>query len=76
LSGITGMALHYRAKSEFALERDPSLSGVALLREAVEGSTPPLLAPGAMIALGILGSAWTYRHRAFTKKGTEHDSTR
>lgn len=70
LSGIAGMALHYRAKAEFALERDPSLSGIALVREALEGSTPPVLAPGAMMALGFLGWAWTYRHPAPTKKGT------
>jgi len=61
--GITGSILHYRAKAEFALERQPDLKGLALFREAVlKGANPPLLAPGAMIALGLLGLIWTYRH--------------
>jgi hypothetical protein len=68
-SGGIGIFLHYRAKTAFALERDPSLLGIALLKEALEGSSPPILAPGAMIALGLLGLAWTYRHPAITTNG-------
>jgi len=60
--GIAGSILHYRGKTEFALERQPGLRGLALFREAVlKGANPPLLAPGAMIALGLLGLIWTYR---------------
>ncbi len=62
LSGAIGTFLHCRAKAEFALERNADLRGTALLREAVlKGTNPPLLAPGAMIALGLLGLAWSYR---------------
>ncbi|GIW53204.1 MAG: hypothetical protein KatS3mg081_2559 [Gemmatimonadales bacterium] len=63
-SGVAGSALHYRGKVEFARERDPSLSGLALAREAVKGTSPPLLAPGSMITLGLLGLIWAYRHPA------------
>jgi hypothetical protein len=28
---------------------------------------PPVLAPGIMIQLGLLGLAWTWRHPAVTK---------
>lgn len=65
-SGIVGAMQHYGAKREFALERDPALGGFALFRESLEGSSPPLLAPGAMIALGLLGLTWTYRQGAST----------
>lgn len=60
-SGIIGLWQHYGAKQEFALERQPDMSGLALFRESLEGSSPPLLAPGTMVALGLLGITWSYR---------------
>jgi hypothetical protein len=70
ISGAIGVVLHYQGKAEFALERNKSLSGLALLREAVwKGTNPPLLAPGTMIALGWLGLAWTY---GATERRTAH----
>jgi len=61
-SGFVGMYLHYSAKTEFALERHPDFAGLALFREAIKGSSPPILGPGAMIVLGLIGLAWTWRH--------------
>lgn len=55
LAGLGGIALHYRGKVEFALERNQALGGWALVRESLKGTSPPILAPGAMIALGLLG---------------------
>ena len=55
LSGIAGTVLHVRGKVEFALERNPALEGWALVRETLKGTSPPILAPGAMIAIGLLG---------------------
>lgn len=63
-SGFVGAYLHYSAKAEFALERHPDLGGFALFRESLKGSSPPLLAPGAMIGLGLIGLAWTFRQPA------------
>lgn len=63
-SGLLGLWQHYGAKQEFALERQPALTGFALLLQSLEGSSPPLLAPGTMIALGLLGLTWTYRKGA------------
>lgn len=60
-AGILGGWQHYGAKQEFALEREPSLSGLSLFLHSLEGSSPPLLAPGAMVALALLGLTWTYR---------------
>jgi hypothetical protein len=55
LSGLVGIALHYAGKIAFARERNQALAGWALVRESLKGSSPPILAPGAMIALGLLG---------------------
>jgi hypothetical protein len=64
-SGVVGTWLHYQAKVEFKLEMNPDLGGMALFREVMIGATlPPVLAPGLMIQLGLLGLAYTYRHPA------------
>lgn len=64
LSGGVGMALHFQANMEFQLEMDPALAGMALFRKAIVAKTPPALAPGAMIQLGLIGLAYTFRHPA------------
>jgi hypothetical protein len=61
-SGGIGMVLHYRGNTEFALEMHPALSGVALVKETLTGAFP-VLAPGTMTLLGIIGLVQTYRHR-------------
>lgn len=53
-SGILGVILHYRGNVEFELEMVPALQGMSLFREAMTGATP-VLAPGAMIQLGLIG---------------------
>ena len=68
-SGLTGIALHWRGKMEFQLESDPSLSGWALFRKAMESKTPPALAPGVMIQLGLLGLAYQLAGRTNRKEG-------
>ena len=64
LSGIVGMYLHFQVNMEFQVEMDPALSGMALYRKAILAKTPPALAPGAMIQLGLIGLAYTFRHPA------------
>jgi hypothetical protein len=61
LSGIIGAILHFQVNLEFQLEMDPSLKGVNLYRKAVLAKSPPALAPGAMIQLGLIGLAYTFR---------------
>ena len=65
VSGCAGMWLHYRTNVEFELEMYPTLKGAALFWKAIKGSTPPTLAPGVMIQLGLLGLAYAYRHPSF-----------
>jgi hypothetical protein len=61
--GALGVYLHVQGNVEFALERDPSLSGAGLIWKALRGATPAL-APGALAQLGLLGLLYSYRHPA------------
>lgn len=61
ISGAVGCWFHYQAKREFKLETNPDLAGWELFREAIlSGAVPPVLAPGMMIQLGLIGLAYSY----------------
>ena len=62
-AGVLGTYFHYESNAEFAAELTPGLSGFALLSEAIRRPTPPPLAPGTMIMLGLLGLVCCYRIR-------------
>lgn len=62
-AGVLGLVLHLKGNMEWALERNPELSGMTLMWKALTGATPAL-APGALAQLGLLGLAWSYRHPA------------
>jgi hypothetical protein len=66
VAGLVGFILHFKGNLEFALERDPDLSGLALIWKCLRGATPAL-APGAMAQLGLLGLVYTYRHPALAR---------
>ena len=59
-AGLLGVYFHFAGNIEWALERDPELSGLHLIWKALKGATPSL-APGALAQLGLLGLifAWT-----------------
>lgn len=61
--GALGVFLHLKGNVEFALERDPSLTGLSLIWKALRGATPAL-APGALAQVSLLGLLYTYRHPA------------
>jgi hypothetical protein len=63
LVGLLGVFFHLKGNVEFAVERDPSLSGAKLIWKVMRGATPAL-APGALSQLGLLGLLYTYRHPA------------
>ena len=74
ISSFVGIWQHYQAKVEFKLETNPALSGMELFWEAVTGATvPPVLAPGMMIQLGLLGLAYTYRHPALISSAKRNE---
>ena len=62
VAGGLGVYLHYRANVEFQREVVPSIAGRALLWKALTAKTPPALAPGSMLQLGLIGLAYTYRY--------------
>jgi hypothetical protein len=67
--GALGVYFHLHGNVEFALERDPSLSGVRLLWKALRGASPAL-APGALAQLGLLGLLYSYKHPVLTRDNT------
>jgi hypothetical protein len=68
LSGVVGAYLHFQVNMEFQLEMEPALSGMALFQKAILAKSPPALAPGAMIQLGLIGLAYTFRHPALVPR--------
>jgi hypothetical protein len=63
-AGVLGVVFHYQANLEFELEVDPDAGGMERFYEAMTGALPAL-APGAMIQLGLIGLAFTFRHQVF-----------
>lgn len=63
-AGVAGAYFHYRANAEFQREIDPTLGGAALLWATLRAKTPPALAPGMMVQLGLIGLAYAYRQPA------------
>ncbi|MGZ9262993.1 MAG: hypothetical protein ACXW6V_26295 [Candidatus Binatia bacterium] len=63
-AGIAGVYFHFQGSAEFKLESQPNLAGMALFWAAIGAKAPPLLAPGSMVQLGLLGLAYTYKHPA------------
>lgn len=60
LSGFAGMAAHFNGSMEYQLELNPDLSMWELLDKITHAKAPPLLAPGMMIQMGLLGLAYAY----------------
>jgi hypothetical protein len=73
VSAPLGIWLHYSGNVEWELERKPQMRGTTLIWEAVRGATP-LLAPGAMAQLGLLGLAFTFRHPALRRRSGDLSS--
>ena len=60
LSGFAGMAAHFHGSMEYQLELNPDLSLGELLEKIAQAKAPPLLAPGMMIQMGLLGLAYAF----------------
>ena len=63
-AGAVGAVLHYRGAAEFQLEIDPSQSRWEVVKKAMRAKAPPVLAPGLMLQLGLIGLVYAYRHPA------------
>ncbi len=54
LVGILGIGVHLKNNFEFELEMYPELSGWLLLKQSMTGALP-VMAPGSLISVGLLG---------------------
>jgi len=70
--GVAGVGLHYNANVEFERELHPEERGWTFVRKTVAGATP-VLAPGSMVLLGLVGLAHTYHH---PRRGSFHQPRR
>jgi hypothetical protein len=60
LSGFAGMAAHFNGSAEYQLELNPDLGTWELIDKILHAKAPPLLAPGMMIQMGLLGLAYSF----------------
>lgn len=57
--GVIGTGMHFTANMAFELELYPGKQGVELYWESLKGALP-VLAPGTMVGLGLLGLVSTF----------------
>ena len=62
-AGLLGVYFHFNGSREFQLEMDPQMRGTTLVWHVLRAKSPPTLAPGSMIQLGILGLGYAYLRR-------------
>ena len=62
-AGLLGVYFHFNGSREFQLEMDPQMRGTTLVWHVLRAKSPPTLAPGSMVQLGILGLGYAYLRR-------------
>ena len=67
LAGFVGFAAHFQGSAEYQLELNPDMSNWELLEKILRAKTPPLLAPGMMLQLGLLGLAYVFSDSRFRR---------
>jgi hypothetical protein len=67
-SGLVGIGYHYAGNEEFERELYPGVEGLTLVGESLAGATP-VLAPGAMMLLGLVGLTYAHRHPHLSGRG-------
>ena len=72
LAGFVGVWFHFDANLDFELEMYSKLSGWDLLFRAAHGALP-VLAPGALVQLGLIGLLYSHRHPALGAGRPETD---
>lgn len=70
-AGALGVTLHSRGAAEFQLEMDPTQDRWTLASKVIRAKAPPILAPGLMVQLGLLGLIYSFRHPALARRGAE-----
>jgi hypothetical protein len=67
LAGFVGFAAHFQGSAGYQLELDPDMSDWELLEKILRAKAPPLLAPGMMLQLGLLGLAYAFSDLRFRR---------
>jgi uncharacterized membrane protein len=68
LAGFAGFVAHFQGSAEYQLELNPDMSSWELLEKILRAKAPPLLAPGMMLQLGLLGLAYVFSDSKFSKE--------
>lgn len=68
LAGALGVVLHFNGAAEFQREIDPTQDRWSLLGKVLRAKAPPVLAPGLMVQLGLLGLLYSFRHPALARR--------
>src|SRR5262247_4546735 len=67
IASFAGFAAHFYGSAEFQLDLEPSLSTWALVGKVMRAKAPPLLAPGMMMQLGLLGLAYVFSDKRYRR---------
>ncbi len=67
-NGLVGVGYHYAGNDEFERELYPGIEGLTLVGQALAGATP-VLAPGSMMLLGLVGLTYAHRHPGLSGRG-------
>ena len=65
LSSFVGFLAHFYGSAEFVLDLNPEAGTLEILEKALHAKAPPLLAPGMMMQLGLLGLAYVYSDSSY-----------
>jgi len=69
LAGFVGVVAHFHGSAEYQLELNPDMSNWELLEKVLRAKAPPLLAPGMMLQLGLLGLAYVFSDSRYRRSG-------
>jgi hypothetical protein len=58
---------HFYGSAEYQLELNPEMSIWELMEKVLRAKAPPLLAPGMMLQLGLLGLAYMFSDPRFRR---------
>jgi hypothetical protein len=71
LAGFIGLALHFRGAAAFQRETDPAMGTWDLVKKVMRTKAPPVLAPGVMLQLGLIG--WAYAASSSAPRASRSD---
>jgi hypothetical protein len=67
LAGFVGFVAHFLGSAEYQLELNPDMGNWELMEKILRAKAPPLLAPGMMLQLGLLGLAYVFSDSRFQR---------